>query len=120
MSTECEHFGYKNWGSSNGLQNKILISLKIVLTIFIKFQHFIKTTSINKTVTTKQGKVKLNELKAGDVDIHMFLTSALFEDEWSVLCPSSFTLRERVPSTHWIGGWMSHRATQNKERSENS
>jgi hypothetical protein len=32
---------------------------------------------------------------------HVFLTSALVGDEWSASCP-----RERVPGTHWTGGWV--------------
>jgi hypothetical protein len=45
-----------------------------------------------------------------DVPIHIFLTSALDGDEWSASRPSRFTPRERVPDTHWIGGWVDTRA----------
>jgi len=38
----------------------------------------------------------------------MFLTSALDGGEWSASRPDRFTPRERVPVTHWIGGWVSH------------
>jgi hypothetical protein len=37
------------------------------------------------------------------------LTSAL-DGEWSALRPGRFTLRERAPGTHWIGGWVGLRA----------
>jgi hypothetical protein len=35
-----------------------------------------------------------------------FLTYELDEDEWSALYTGSLSLRERIPGTHWIGGWM--------------
>jgi hypothetical protein len=38
--------------------------------------------------------------------LHAFLTSALDGCEWSASQPGHFTLRERAPSTHWIGGWV--------------
>jgi hypothetical protein len=38
------------------------------------------------------------------------LTSALDGDEWSASRPGCFTPRERVPVTHWIGGWVGPRA----------
>jgi hypothetical protein len=38
------------------------------------------------------------------------LTSALDGGEWSASRPSHFTLREGVPGTHWIGGWVGPRA----------
>jgi len=30
--------------------------------------------------------------------------------EWSASCLGRFTPRERAPDTHWIGGWVGHRA----------
>jgi hypothetical protein len=49
----------------------------------------------------------------GGVEVwpHAFLTSALGEGEWLASWPSRFTPRERAPSTHWIGGWVAHRAS---------
>jgi hypothetical protein len=38
------------------------------------------------------------------------LTSVLDGGEWSASRPGHFTLRERAPSTHWIGGWVGPRA----------
>jgi hypothetical protein len=38
------------------------------------------------------------------------LTSALDGCEWSASCPGRFTPVERVPGTHWIGGWVGPRA----------
>jgi hypothetical protein len=35
-----------------------------------------------------------------------FLASALDGDEWSDSRPGRFTPGERVPETHWIGGWV--------------
>jgi hypothetical protein len=39
------------------------------------------------------------------------LTSALDGGEWSASRSGHFTARERVPSTHWIGGWVGLRAS---------
>jgi hypothetical protein len=44
-----------------------------------------------------------------DVQIHIFLTSALVGGEWSASRPGRFTTGERAPSTHWIGGWVGPR-----------
>jgi hypothetical protein len=38
------------------------------------------------------------------------MTSALDGGEWSASRPSRFIPRERAPGTHWIGGWVGHRA----------
>jgi hypothetical protein len=38
-----------------------------------------------------------------DVEIHIFVTSALVLGESSVSLPCNFTTRER---THWIGDWV--------------
>jgi hypothetical protein len=46
-----------------------------------------------------------------DVQIHIFLTSALVGGEWSASRPYRFTPKERAPSTHWIGGWVDPRAS---------
>jgi hypothetical protein len=48
-----------------------------------------------------------------DVYIHIFLTSALVEDEWSASRPDRFAPEERAPGTHWIGGWVGPRAGLN-------
>jgi hypothetical protein len=45
-----------------------------------------------------------------DVQIHIFLTSAIVAGEWSASRPCRFTLAERAPGTHWIGGWVDPRA----------
>jgi hypothetical protein len=45
-----------------------------------------------------------------DVWIHIFLTLALVGGEWSASRPSRFTPIDRVPGTHWIGGWVGPRA----------
>jgi hypothetical protein len=45
-----------------------------------------------------------------DVWIHIFLTSALAGGEWSASRLYRFTLGERAPGTHWIGGWVDPRA----------
>jgi hypothetical protein len=40
-----------------------------------------------------------------DVQIHVFLTSALAGGKWSASRPSLFN-----PGIHWIGGWVGPRA----------
>jgi hypothetical protein len=45
-----------------------------------------------------------------DVKIHIFLTLAQVEGEWSASRPGRFTPRERAPGTHSIGGWVGPRA----------
>jgi hypothetical protein len=37
------------------------------------------------------------------------LTSALGGGDWSASHPGRFTLSERAPGTHWIGGWVGPR-----------
>jgi hypothetical protein len=44
-----------------------------------------------------------------DVEIHIFLTSALNGGEWSATSPGRFTPGEIASSTHWIGGWVGPR-----------
>jgi hypothetical protein len=39
-----------------------------------------------------------------------FLTTALAVVEWSASRPVRFTPEEKAPGTHWIGGWVDHRA----------
>jgi hypothetical protein len=45
-----------------------------------------------------------------DVQIHIFLTSALVGGEWSSSRTSHFTPKETAPGTHRIGGWVGPRA----------
>jgi hypothetical protein len=47
-----------------------------------------------------------------EVEMYIFLTSALAGGEWSAACPCHFIPRERTPGTHWIGGWVGPRAGQ--------
>jgi hypothetical protein len=44
-----------------------------------------------------------------DIQIHIFLTSVLDEDEESASFPGRFISGERAPDTHWIGGWVGPR-----------
>jgi hypothetical protein len=44
-----------------------------------------------------------------DVQVHIFLTSALVGGDWSASRPCRFTPGERAPGTHWIGGWVGPR-----------
>jgi hypothetical protein len=41
-----------------------------------------------------------------DVQIHIFLTSALAGGEWSASRPCHCTTGERAPGTLWIGRWV--------------
>jgi hypothetical protein len=45
-----------------------------------------------------------------DVEIHIFLTSALVGGEWSAPRPCRFNPGERNPGTHSIGDWVAPRA----------
>jgi hypothetical protein len=44
-----------------------------------------------------------------DVQIHIFLTSALAGGEWSASRSGRFTPGETAPGTHRIGGWVEPR-----------
>jgi hypothetical protein len=44
-----------------------------------------------------------------DVQIYVFLTSALVGGEWSASRPSRLTPWERTTGTHWIEGWVGPR-----------
>jgi hypothetical protein len=41
-----------------------------------------------------------------DVEIYIFLASALVGGERSASRPGRFTPREGAPGTHWTGGWV--------------
>jgi hypothetical protein len=41
--------------------------------------------------------------------MHVLLTLPLVGGEWSASRPGRFTLGERVPGTHWRGGWLGPR-----------
>jgi hypothetical protein len=45
-----------------------------------------------------------------EVQLHAFLTSAIYGSEWSASRLSRFTPGERALDTHWIGGWVGPRA----------
>jgi len=45
-----------------------------------------------------------------EVELHAFLNPALDGGERSASHPGLSTPRERAPGTHWIGGWVGHRA----------
>jgi hypothetical protein len=48
-----------------------------------------------------------------DVQIRIYLTSALVGREWSASRPDRFTPGGRAPGTHWIGGWVDPRDVEN-------
>jgi hypothetical protein len=45
-----------------------------------------------------------------------FLTSALVGGEWPASRPGRFTPGERVPCTHWTGGWVDPRVGLDEEK----
>jgi hypothetical protein len=45
-----------------------------------------------------------------NVQIYIFVTSALAGSEWSASRPCRFTPEERAPGTHCLGGWVDPRA----------
>jgi hypothetical protein len=59
--------------------------------------------------STEHHAMKVNWREWRYSSIHS-LTWELDGGEWSVSRPGSFVSRERAPSTHWIGGWVSPRA----------
>jgi hypothetical protein len=48
----------------------------------------------------------MNAYGGVDVKYPDFLTLALVGSEWSASHSCHFTPGERVPGTHWIGGWV--------------
>jgi hypothetical protein len=52
----------------------------------------------------------MNPYGGVDVQIHIFLTSALAGGEWSTSRPCCFTPGEKAPRAHWIGGGVDPRA----------
>jgi hypothetical protein len=46
-----------------------------------------------------------------NVKIHMFMISVLDGGEWTALRPGHVTPGERVPSAHWIIGWVGPRTS---------
>jgi hypothetical protein len=55
-----------------------------------------------------------------EVYLHTYLTLALDGGDWSASRPGYFTLRERAPGTHWIGGWVGPRAILDMGEDKNS
>jgi len=45
-----------------------------------------------------------------ELQLHAFLTSALYGGKWSAAGPGCSTPKERTPSSHWIGGWVGPKA----------
>jgi hypothetical protein len=58
-------------------------------------------TAVNKNMKTYGGV---------EIQLHAFLTLALYGGKWSASRPGRFTPGERVPGTHWIGGGVGPRA----------
>jgi hypothetical protein len=52
----------------------------------------------------------MKEYVGVDVQIHIFLTSALVGGEWLASRPGRVTPGKTAPGTHWIGGWVDPRA----------
>jgi hypothetical protein len=67
-------------------------------------------------VVTSKRKVKLSHegVWGVDVQIHIFLTSALVRGEWSTSRPGGFTPGKRALGTHWRGEWLCPRACLHK------
>jgi hypothetical protein len=63
------------------------------------------------SICTRKGQVKLHYATRAyggvDVQIYIFLTSALVIGEWAASSPGRFSPAERSPrGTPWIGGWV--------------
>jgi hypothetical protein len=67
--------------------------------------HSNKIRNHKKNILKKTKQNKMAKLS-------IFLTLALDGGDWSASCPSHFTPGETAPATHWIGHWVSLRASQ--------
>jgi hypothetical protein len=95
--------------------NNILIPARNGLKIFrgLYFSHPM-SRNINNSICNLNVKLSLywtkyHDMKtyeAVEVQLHVFLTSALDGGEWSTSRPGCFTAGEIDPSSHWIGGWV--------------
>jgi hypothetical protein len=64
----------------------------------------------NKRKDKKDNVVAMKAYGGVDVQIHVFLTSALAEGEWSASRQVASTPGKKATGTHWIGGWVDPRA----------
>jgi hypothetical protein len=55
----------------------------------------------------------MKEYGEEDIWVYIFLTSALFGDEWSASRPYRFNPGEIAPGTRWIGSWVCPTASLN-------
>jgi hypothetical protein len=55
-----------------------------------------------------------------DVEIRIFLTSALVGGQWSASRPSRFSPGKTAPGTHWIGGWVDPRTSLDEVEKKDS
>jgi hypothetical protein len=51
--------------------------------------------------------------RAAETQLHVFLTSSLDGDEWSVTGPNRYNTRERAPGTNYREEWVGHNQSRN-------
>jgi hypothetical protein len=66
----------------------------------------LKGTEEGKVVSMFIKVLRNKEVWGMEVQLHIFLISALYGGEWSGSRFCYFTLGERASSAHWIGGWV--------------
>jgi hypothetical protein len=74
-----------------------------------------KITSLKVEVKVPCASTEHHAMKAYwvlriELQLHAFLTSALYGGKWSAAGPGCSTPKERTPSSHWIGGWVGPKA----------
>jgi hypothetical protein len=110
MSSHPRLYGCETWPFTLREEHRLSTPDTRTMRIFrLKLNEVIggkgKVSVLNQLLTTSMkayGRV--------DIWIHMFSTSALAGGEWSVTRLGHFTPVERAHGTHWIGGWVDHRA----------
>jgi hypothetical protein len=72
--------------------------------------HIKLNAKVKLSVCFLTGHHAIKAYWGAEVLLYAFSTSALDGGEWSASRPGRFTPRERVPGTHWKGGWEGPRA----------
>jgi hypothetical protein len=76
--------------------NSLFALVSVLIILIIKLSHY--------RYASDKGDIRYSS--------YSFLTSVLDGGEWSVSCPGCTGM---IPGTHWIGGWVSLRASLDTE-----
>jgi hypothetical protein len=77
---------------------------------FVDTEQRVRTVAVELKLVIYAACYAMMTYGGVDIQIHVFLSSALVVGEWSASRPGCFTLGERDPGTHSIGAWVSCRA----------